>query len=90
MSLIYGNNFIKKINKYIRRGFKVTLSSTKYNSKPIIKTISNINAYVVKIVIIYYINNFISILSELPYLSIEQNYDILYLRNILKKLIFYV
>ena len=57
MSLIYGNTFIKKrLDKYTNRGFEVILSSTKYNSKPIIKTISNIDVYIVKIIICFYIN----------------------------------
>ena len=83
MSLMNGNDFIKnRLGKYTSRGFEVTLSPSKYKAKSIIKTISNIDAYVVKMVIIYYINNFMSILLEL---TSNYNYDAFFLRNILNR-----
>ena len=65
MALIDGNDFIKKrLEKYTKRTFTVTLASNEYQPKSIIKTISNIDVYVVKIIICFYITNFTYILPK--------------------------
>ena len=86
MSLMDGNDFIKKrLSKYTSRKFEVTLSPSIYKPESIIKTISNIDTYVVKVIICFYITNLTYIISTIELLRFRYERDANYIENLMYK-----